>query len=115
MTEVNVKIHGPKGSRNVALVVDTGCEDTWIEGTILKELGVEPRFSRSYRTINNARVQRPVGPVEVELLGIRMPCPTVFGEKDDVNVLGATALEILGLLVDPRTHEVRQVDALAAY
>ena len=115
LTEVRVKIYGPKGVKELPLIVDTGSEDTWITRKILKEIGVEPRFTRTYRTINNARVKREVGPVEVEFLGMRMPCPTVFAEEEDANVLGATALEILGLEVDPRTHEIRPAEALAAY
>ena len=115
MTEVRVKIYGGKGVREVALIVDTGSEDTWISRKVLMEIGIQPRLARTYRTINNARIQREVAPVEIEFLGTRMPCPTVFAEQEDVNVLGATALEILGLEVDPRTHEIRPAEALAAY
>ena len=115
LTEVRVKIYGVKGVKDVALIVDTGSEDTWISRKVLMEIGIEPRLARTYRTINNARIQREVAPVEIEFLGTRMPCPTVFAEQEDVNVLGATALEILGLEVDPRTHEIRPAEALAAY
>lgn len=115
MTDVRVRIYGPGGMKEISLVGDTGSEDTWIASELLRELGIEPRFRRTYRTINNARIQREVAPVEVELLGTRMPCPAVFAEEQDVNVLGATALEILGLEVDPRSHEVRPAEALAAY
>ena len=115
LTEVRVKIYGPKGVKDVSLIVDTGSEDTWIARKALNEIGVEPRLTRAYRTINNARIDREVAPVEIEFLGMKMPCPTVFAEDEDVNVLGATALEILGLEVDPRTHEIRPAEALAAY
>ncbi len=81
LTEARVKIHGPKGVREISLVVDTGSEDTRIRRSILEEIGIEPRFIRVYRTINNARIKREVGPVEVEYLGIRMPCPTVFAKS----------------------------------
>jgi len=115
LTEVRVKIFGPKAVKEVPLIVDTGSEDTWIARKILAEIGIEPRLTRTYRTINNARIERQVAPVELELLGMRMPCPTVFAEEEDVNVLGATALEILGLEVNSRTHEIRPAEALAAY
>jgi len=115
LTEVRVKIYGQKGMKEISLIVETGSEDTWMARKVLDEIGIEPRLSRTYRTINNARIQRQVAPVEVEFLGMRMPCPTVFAEEEDVNVLGVTALEILGLEVDPRTHEIRPAEALAAY
>ena len=110
-----MKIHGAKGSREISLIVDTGSEDTWIEKRALEDIGVEPRLLRTYRTITGTRVRRQVGPVEIEYLGIKMPCPTVFADEGDANVLGATALEILGLEVDPTTRQLRPVEALAAY
>jgi predicted aspartyl protease len=115
LTEVQVRIHGPRVVREISLIVDTGSEDTWIRRSLLEELGLKPRFARTYRTISNARVQRQVGPVEIECLGIQMPCPTVYADDEDANVLGVTALEILGLQIDPRTREVRQAEVLAAY
>jgi len=115
LTEVKVKIHGARGSRDVSLTVDTGSEDTWIERRTLEDIGAEPRFFRAYKTITGTRIRRQVGAVELEYLGIRMPCPTVFADEGDANVLGATALEILGLEVDPTTRQLRQVEALAAY
>ena len=91
MTRARVRIEGPKGSRVVELTVDTGSEDTWIDGRILEEIGIEPRLSRTYRTITGERVVRKVAPVEIECLGVKMPCPTVFAEENDANVLGAAA------------------------
>jgi predicted aspartyl protease len=114
LTKVPVKIRGPNVVREISLVVSTESEDTWIR-SVLEEIGLEPRFTRTYRTINNARVRREVAPFEVECVGIEMPCPMVFADEQDANVLGATALEILGLEVDPRTYEIGATEALAAY
>ncbi len=115
MTEVQVKIHGSRGNKEIFLTVDTDSEDTWVERRFLEEVGVEPRFSRTYRTITGTHVQRQVGPVEIEYLEIKMPCPTVFANEGDANVLDAIALEILGLEVDPTTRQLKRVEALAAY
>ena len=115
LTDVEVKIEGPRGSRVVKLTVDTGSEHTWIDRHVLEEIGVEPRFSRTYRTITGEHCERQVGPVEIECLGVKMSCPTVFAEDNDANVLGATALENLGLEIDPATRQLRLAEALAAY
>lgn len=115
LAEVQVKIQGTKGSELVRLTVDTGSEDTWIDKRVLEEIGVEPRLSRTYKTITGERVLRRVGPVEIECLQIKMPCSVVFAEENDANVLGATALEILGLRVNPATRKLELAEALAAY
>jgi len=48
------------------------------------------------------------------MLGVRFPCVTVFAQKGDVEVLGATTLENLGLEIDPTTEEIRRSEALEA-
>lgn len=42
-------------------------------------------------------------------------CPVAFAEKGDANALGVTAMEIIGLEIDPSTREVRKVTAHAAF
>ena len=114
-TRAHVRLFGSRGATELLLIVDTGSTDTWINREVLEQAGLMPSLTRDCRTRNNARVRRQVGHVEIECLGIRMPCPVVFADEEDTNVLGATALGILGLEVDPTTHDVRRRKELAAY
>ena len=115
LTEVTVVIHGPKGSRRSSLLADTGSTYTWLEARLLAELGVKPIGSQLFKTIDKRLVERPVADVLIEYDGGKRYCPVAFAEEGDANVLGATAMEIIGLEIDPSTREVRKIAAHAAY
>ena len=115
ITEVKVVIHGPKGSRRSSLLADTGSSYTWIGARMLTELGVKPIGSQLFKTIDKRLVERPTADVLIEYDSAKRYCPVAFAEKGDANVLGVTAMEIIGLEIDPSTREVRKVTAHAAF
>ena len=47
------------------------------------------------------------GDLYVEYSGIGGPAPVIFGEKGDSNLLGASTLEALELILDPFKCELR--------
>lgn len=113
-TYLTLKLVGNGKERVVRLIVDTGSVFTWIRREILEELGVKPRGKQVFITIEGRKIVREIGGVEAEFDSLRMPIPVVFAEQNDKEVLGVTALEIFGLIVDPRTGEIRKEDALFA-
>jgi predicted aspartyl protease len=115
LTEVTIAIHAQLGRRSTRLLVDTGSTYTWIDGDLLKQIGVTPVATERFKTIDKRTVERPVADIILEYEGSRRYCPVAFAEKDDANVLGATAMEIIGLEVDPSTREVKRITAHAAY
>ena len=115
LTEARVTIHGPKGQDIITLLVDTGSLHSWIDENSLANLGVDGKYTTSFRTIAGSKVERKVGHADIEMIGIKLPCVVVFAQKGDVNVLGATTLENLGLEVDPTTKVIKRSEALAAY
>jgi len=115
ITEVKVVIHGPKGSRRSSLLADRGSSYTWIGARLLTELGVKPIGPQLFKTIDKRLVERPVADVLIEYDSAKRYCPVAFAEKGDANVLGVTAMEIIGLEIDPSTREVRKVAAHAAF
>ena len=46
-------------------------------------------------------MERDIGKVSIELIGKRRMATLIFGETDDVAVLGKTSLEVFGLELDP--------------
>jgi len=113
INEVKVVIHGPKGSRRCSLLADTGFSYTWIEARLLTELGMKPIGSQLFKTTDKRLLERPSADVLIEYDSAKRYCPVAFAEKGDANVLGATAMEIIGLGIDPSTREVRKVTAPA--
>jgi len=104
MFEVTVKLAGldaPLRAEEVSLLVDTGATLSWIPRRILERLG-SPVFSRlPFELADGRRLERDVTTVLLTIDGRKAPVPVAFGEPGEAAVLGATALESLGLLVDP--------------
>ncbi len=114
MTYATVKITGRMGSQKRTLMVDTGSLYTWVDGRLLRRIGVERRGDRVFRTISG-EVTRPVGEALLELLGEGATSIVVFGEEGDAQVLGTHALEGLGFEVDPTTKTLRKASTFFAY
>jgi len=53
-----------------------------------------------------------VGVAEVELMGRRGGVTVIFGEDGDPAILGVTALEALGLEVDPIKNTLKEAQLL---
>ncbi len=57
-------------------------------------------------------MERNVGEVGVEVMGRRRTVTVIFGESDDMVVLGVIALEALGLEVDPVKGTLKEAELL---
>jgi len=108
----SVKIFNKEGSKykEVSLHVDTGSTYSWINKTVLKELGIIPKGIKKFRTIEGKIVEREIGEAVVECEGERATTVIVFSETGDASVLGVHALEGLGLTVDPTTERLKKVE-----
>jgi len=105
-------IHRPELEAEAELLVDTGAIYTVLRGERLKNLDIRPRGRRRFKTADGRLIEREVGMVEVEVNGQSTYSTVVFGEGSDVEVLGLTTLEELGLQVDPVTGELKPVELL---
>jgi len=104
----------PSQFLKVDLMVDTGSRYTWIRKDMLEKLGINPERVAKFKTIDGRVLERPIGIVIIECAGERTGTTVVFGEKDDVQVLGVHALEGLRLEVDPYTGELKPVPVILA-
>ena len=90
----------PDKKEEISLLVDTGATLSWIPRNVLERLGVAP-FSRLPFTLADGRtLERDTSAVLLMIDGRKAAVPVAFGEPDEEAVLGATALEVLGFLVD---------------
>ncbi len=106
MGEVRVAIvieNAQTGARSDELVglADTGATLTVVPAEVLDALGVRRIRRVSFVLADGTRVERDVGDAAVATDGESVPCRVVFGSAGDATVLGVTALEQLGLAVDP--------------
>ena len=91
----------PTRFTELTLLVDTGATFTVVSRDTLSELGVKADTKFRLRTAEGRFIERDGGTAHVEVEGRGYKVPVVFGDEKDVEVLGATTLEILGLQVDP--------------
>jgi clan AA aspartic protease len=117
LVRVPVKLFAPSnGHEPVELdaLVDTGAIYSLFPRDVLERLDVKPTGHGQFRTIDGNPIERDVGAVEMEVEGRRSLTlvPVIFGDSADRAVLGATALEIMGLEVDPARGELRPTDLL---
>jgi len=104
MFNVKVKVANlaaPTRTEEVSLLVDTGATLSWIPRHVLERLGVAAVSRLPFSLADGRTLERETSAVLLTIDGRKGAVPVAFGELGEEAVLGATALEGLGLLVDP--------------
>ena len=110
-----VEIGDPTGTEFelVNPLVDTGATYSFMPASLLEQLGVETLREMTFITAGGGRIRHRIGEAPVRTYGRQATTIVVFGDDDAIPLLGAHALEGLGLAVDP-VHE-RLVEMEEAY
>ena len=110
-TDVEIENPGRPGERRRVdqALVDTGAELSWFPRGILEELGVERLKVWHFRQADGTVLSRWTGAVTLYVGPVRTVDEVVFGEAQDLVLLGARSLEGLNLRVEPAAK--RLVDA----
>ena len=117
LIRVPVKVLAPGDGRQpveIEVLVDTGAIYSLLPRQLLESVGVSPTSRGQVRTIEGRPIERDVANIVVEVAGRRSlgMVPVIFGEASDQPVLGVTALEMMGLEVDPARGELRPTEFL---
>lgn len=96
---------------SVEALVDTGATYSMIPGSLLEELGIEPVETRVSRIADGSRVEFQTSWARFSTEGRNAVARVSFG-PEGVYLLGATALEDLGLAVDPVDQRLIAQEAL---
>ncbi len=109
---IKVALENPAGQpaqrrSEIELLVDTGARYSMVPAKVLRDLGVEPRQRLPFELATGTIVQRDVGDVRFYYDGREAVSPVIFGEEDDVRILGVVTLEAMGLEVDPVRRQIR--------
>ena len=101
------KSYESKASRTIDFLIDSGAVYSVVNKEILKELKIKPHRKRSFFLANGEKIEREVGDAYFEYKSVGGAAPVIFGESGDNNLLGATTLESLELVLDPYRRELR--------
>ena len=92
-------------------LVDTRAVDCLVPGKHLGEIGLRPRAKRTYELADGSEVKLDIATAEIEFMGEIVGSTVIFGADDTEPILGVTALESVGIEVDPRTQRLKRLPA----
>ena len=115
ITQVTAAVRNPARPEKfweALFLVDTGAVDCLVPGKHLKALGLKPRGKRTYELADGSEVTLKVTVAEIEFMGERVGATVMFGSDDAEPILGVTALESVGIEVDPRSQRLKRLPAV---
>jgi clan AA aspartic protease len=115
LIQVKVKLRVPgrrTGGYEAAFLVDTGATDSMAPGPALRAAGIEPVGRTSYEIANGAIQEYPFGLAEIELMGEITAGRVIFGPEGVEPILGVTALESVGMTIDPANRTLKRLPAI---
>ena len=96
----------------VEALVDTGATITAVPASVLRELGVEPSMRRSFESAHGEKREMDVGQTWVRIEGEEVFTFVLFNDEGTAPLLGALALEMAFLGVDPVHQKLVSVSGL---
>ena len=114
ITRVTVTVRNPAKPAHTwegLFLVDTGAVDTLVPRKFLKRIGLSPKAKRTYELADGSEVKMDITTGELEFMGEIAGATIIFGADDAEPILGVTALESVGIQIDPRTQRLRRLPA----
>ena len=110
---VSVRVPGRRdGAYEAPFLVDTGATDSLVPGPALARAGIEPVGKTSYELADGTVQEHPFGLAQIEFMGEITAGRVIFGPDDVEPILGVTALESVGITVDPANRTPKRLPAI---
>ena len=93
-------------------LVDTGATDSMAPEDELERMGVRREGRMSYELADGTVREFPFGLVRIEFMGETTAGRVIFGAPGTEPLLGVTALESVGIMVDPASKTLRRLPAI---
>ena len=113
--QVTVGIRNPAEPDRVwegLFLVDTGATDCLIPRQYLESIGIAPQGHRVYELADGSEVRLGIAVARVEFMGEFVGATIMFGGPDSEPLLGVTALESVGIEIDPRNQTFKRLPAV---
>ncbi len=115
LTKVTTKLtslQSPRGNYEAVFLVDTGATDSMAARDELDRIGVAREGKMSYELADGTVKEYPYGLVRIEFMGEITAGRVIFGEPGSEPILGVTALESVGIVVDPVNKTLKRLPAI---
>ena len=93
-------------------LVDTGATDCLAPRHALEAIGLRPQGSRVYELADGSELRFDIAVAQVEFMGEFVGVTMIFGEAGAEPLLGVTALESVGIEVDPMNQQLKRLPAV---
>lgn len=93
-------------------LVDTGATDSLIPRACVESTGLEPMGQRVYGLADGSEITMDITVGQIEFMGEIVGATIVIGDDDAEPLLGLTALESVGIEVDPRNQQLKRLPSV---
>jgi clan AA aspartic protease len=115
LTHVTVRIRNlsaANGGYEADFLVDTGATDSLAPGSALRKIGVQPAGKTAYELANGVIEEFEFGLAEISFMGEVTAGRVIFGPDNIEPLLGVTALESVGVTLDPASRTLKRLPAI---
>lgn len=115
VTHVTVRITNPVDSEKFwegLFLVDSGAYDSLVPRDKLEEIGMKPKGKRTYELADGTERKMDVAVAEIEFMGDMTGGLIIFGDPGTEPILGITALESVGIEIDPQNQRLKRLPAV---
>lgn len=109
---VNLSWPEAQGEYEALFLVDTGATDSMAPGNVLKSLGFKPVGKMEYELANGVKVEYEYCGAVIKFMGDTTFGRVIMGPDDVEAILGVTALESTGIVVDPKNMQLKRLPAI---
>ena len=113
-THVTVTIRNPASleqSWEGLFLVDTGTIDSLVPRDQLESIGLQPKAQRICELADGTEIKMDITTGDIEFMGEIIGGTIIFGDPGTEPILGVTALESVGIEVDPRSQAPKRMPA----
>ena len=93
-------------------LVDTGATDCMAPAPALRRSGIQPAGKMVYELADGTKKEYPFGLAVIEFMGEITAGRVVFGPENCSPLLGVTALESVGIMVDSARQTLKRLPAI---
>jgi len=111
---VPVIVQALRGRRELraSFLVDTGATDCLVPAAALRRMGVRAVGRMTYELADGTTVEYEFGLAQLRFLGEITAGRVIFGPDDADPLLGVTALESVGITIDPANQTLKRLPAV---
>ena len=110
---VSLKVPGTSnGGFEGLFLIDTGATDSMAPASELTKAGIETVGRTSYELANGTVHEYAFGLAQIEFMGEITAGRVIFGPEGVEPILGVTALESVGITIDPATRTLKRLPAI---